>query len=202
MAYQSDIPSAVKKLRQHGRVFRSYQARARGISSSMVETLCQKGEVQRIGRGVYQFTNAGPLSDPDLVTVAMRVPRGVICLISALGFHNLTAEVPHAVDLAVLRGTEPPRLDNPPVRSYQISEPAFSAGIETHMIDGVEVNIYSPEKTLADCFKFRHKIGLEVALDALRRWKSSADSSPATLLHYARICRVERVIRPYLEALL
>jgi predicted transcriptional regulator of viral defense system len=192
---------ALSVLRKQGGVFRSGQALALGIPSSALAALQRTGRVQRLARGVYQLTEVPPLSEPDLVSVAMRIPRGVICLISALAFHDLTAEVPHAVDVAVLRGTEPPRLDTPPVRSYQISEPAFSAGVETHLVDRVPVRIYAPEKTIADCFKFRNKIGLEVALDALKRWSTMKNASPAKLLHYARICRVEQVLRPYLEAL-
>lgn len=198
----STTQSAITDLRNRGGVFRASQARLLGISSRTLIKLQESGEVQRLTRGVYQFTQARPLAEPDLVSVALRVPNGVICLISALAFHELTVEIPHVVDLAVLRGTEPPRFDHPPVRSYQISEPAFSAGVETYMLDHVPVRIYTPEKTIADCFKFRNKIGLDVVLDALKRWRAVKTSSLAKLLHYARICRVERVLRPYLEAVL
>ncbi len=159
------------------------------------------GDLERLSRGVYRHASLPLLSDPDLTTVALRIPRGVICLISALAFHHLTIEVPQVVDVAVRRGTEPPRLKMPPVRSYQVSEPAFSRGVETRRVDGVSVRIYGPAKTVADCFKFRHKIGVDVALDGLKRYLACPDASMDALLGYARVDRVERVLRPYLEAL-
>lgn len=119
----------------------------------------------------------------------------MICLISALAFHELTTQVPHAVDIALNKGDEPPRLD-------WFSGPAYSEGVDTHVIDGTPVRIYSPEKTIADCFKLRRRVGLDVALEALKAYRRRPGFDPARLLHYARICRVESVIKPYLEALL
>jgi len=129
------------------------------------------------------------------------VPGAVICLISALAFHELTTQVPHAVDIALNKGDEPPRLDYPPLRLYWFSGPAYSEGVDTHVIDGTPVRIYSPEKTIADCFKLRRRVGLDVALEALKAYCQRPGFDPDTLLHYARICRVESVIKPYLEVL-
>ena len=160
------------------------------------------GLIERLGRGLYRFAKAPPLSNPDLVTVALRVPKGIVCLISALSFHDITTQVPHAVHIALPFGTERPRLDSPPTRFSWFKEPAYASGAEAHKIDGVPVRVYSPEKTVADCFKFRNKIGLDVALEALKLCLNKKRSKPDILLKYARICRVERVMRPYLEALL
>ena len=124
--------------------------------------------LELVSRGVYRLADGSPLGNPDMVTVAMRVPGGVICLISALAFHELTTQIPHEVHLALPRGTEEPRLDHPPIKTYRFTDEAFTEGVEIHEIDGVKVRIYSPEKTLADCFKFRNKVGLDTALEAIR----------------------------------
>jgi len=143
-----------------------------------------------------------PLTDPDLVTIALKVPGAVICLISALAFHELTTQVPHAVDIALNKGDEPPRLGYPPLRLFWFSGPAYSEGVDTHVIDGTPIRIHSPEKTIADCFKLRRRVGLDVAQEALKAYRLRPGFDPAKLLHYACICRVDRVIKPYLEALL
>jgi predicted transcriptional regulator of viral defense system len=136
------------------------------------------------------------------VTVALKVPGGVICLISALAFYELTTQVPHAVDVAVARDTEPPRLDYPPLHVVRFSGSAFSEGVETHRLDGIPVRFYSPEKTLADCFKYRNQLGLDTVLEALRFYRERKRIRADVLLHFANICRVAHVMRPYLEALL
>ena len=178
------------------------EARRRGISRWTLYTMLERGVVERISRGVYRLSDLPPVGNPDLVTVGARVPKGVVCLISALAYHDLTTEVPHAVYLAIQRGAEAPRLDHPPLRIFRFSGRAFSSGIETHELDGVAVRIYSAEKTVADCFKYRNKIGLDVALEALRAWRARKGTMVQDLLEQARVCRVEKIIRPYLEALL
>jgi predicted transcriptional regulator of viral defense system len=126
----------------------------------------------------------------------------VICLLSALAYHELTTQIPHAVHIALEGGSEAPRLDYPPLRVFWFSGPAWSEGIETHTLDGAPVRIYSPAKSVSDAFKYRNKIGLDVALEALRMHRRHPAFNVDELLHYARVCRVENVIRPYLEALL
>lgn len=136
------------------------------------------------------------------MAIARKVPGGVICLISALAFHDLTTQIPHAVYLALRRGAAPPRLAYPPVRIFWFTGEAFTAGVETHMLDHVSVAVYSPEKTLADCFKYRNKLGLDVAVEALKRYRQRQRMQLDELQRCARICRVEKVMRPYLEAVL
>lgn len=160
------------------------------------------GTLEAVSRGVYRLVDSEPPGNPDLVTVATRVRGGVICLISALAFHELTTQIPHEVHVALQRGAEIPRLEYPPIRIYWVSGQAYSAGVETHELEGVSARIYSPEKTLADCFKFRNKIGLDTAVEAVRFYRERRSVNMDALMRYAKICRVEKVIRPYLEAIL
>ena len=136
------------------------------------------------------------------MAVAVRVPEGVLCLISALAFHELTTQIPHEVYLAIRRGAEPPRVEHPPVRVIWFSGNAFSEGIETRQMDGVPVRVYGREKTIADCFRYRNKIGLDTCLEALRLYKQQRKLNVEALLHYGQLRRVTSVLRPYLEALL
>ncbi len=154
----------------------------------------------RESRGLYRLADAELGSNTDLVQVALRIPKGVICLISALSFHELTTQIPHQVYVALPIDAEKPRLEYPSLRIFWLSQKVYSAGIENRELDGIPVKIYGIEKTIADCFKFRNKIGSDVALEALRDYRKSEDFNIETLLHYARIDRVERVIKPYLEA--
>jgi len=184
----------------HGGTLRTREALAEGIHPRTLYALRNAGAIEMLARGVYRLSDMAPLSNPDLATVAKRVPKGVVCLISALAFHELTTQIPHVVHLAVPRNTRPPRLKYPPIQVYRFSREAFEAGIEEHSIDGVNVRVYCAEKTLADCFKYRNKIGLEVAVEALRIYRNQRGPRLQQVLEYARICRVESVIRPYLEA--
>jgi predicted transcriptional regulator of viral defense system len=126
----------------------------------------------------------------------------VICLISALAFHEITTQIPHVIYLAVERGSRPPQIKQPPLRVFRFPRATFSAGIETRKTDGVTVRVYNPEKTLADCFKYRNKLGLDTALEALKLYRERRRVKIKELLRFARVCRVEKVMRPYLEALL
>jgi len=168
----------------------------------MLYTLRDKGIIEQVTRGVYRLAELPPLGNPDLVTVSLRFPNAVICLISALAFHGLTTQIPHEVSVAVPRNSRMPSLDFPPVRAHKFSQAAFQTGIEEHKIDGVPVRIYCPEKTMADCFKFRNKIGMDVVLEALKLYKTKKKFNLEELLRYARVCRVVKVMEPYLEAML
>lgn len=193
---------AIEIFREHGGILRTREALRLGIHPRVLYALRDSGALEQLSRGLYRLAELPPLTNPDLVTVSLKVPGAVICMISALAFHELTTQVPHAVDIALNKGDESPRLDYPPLRLYWFSGPAYSEGVDTHVIDGTPVRIYNPEKTIADCFKLRRRVGLDVALEALKAYRQRPGFDPAGLLHYARICRVERVIKPYLEALL
>ena len=193
---------AMGVFRKHGGMLRTKDALAAGIHPRTLYALRDEGSIEMLSRGIYRLASAVPFSHPDLVAVGLRAPKGVICLISALAFHELTTEIPHEVYLAVARGTEPPRIDFPPVRAFWFGGPAFSEGIETHRFGGVPVRIYCREKTVADCFYYRNKIGLDVFLECLRTYKLQPKRDVDALLRFAAIRRVTGTIRPYLEAIL
>jgi len=188
--------------RQHGGMMSTKDAISAGIHPRTLYAMRDEGVLERVSRGRYRLSSMPALSNPDLVTVATRIPRGVVSLISALAFHGLTDEIPHQVHIALRPGTEKPRIEHPPVHIIWFSGEAFTEGIEIHEIDGVDVQIYGAAKTIADCFKFRKKIGRDVALEALKTYRNRPDFNLKELIRYARIRRVENVMRPYLEALL
>lgn len=198
----SRFSRAVSIFKERGGILRTAEAIHAGIHPDTLYTMRNSGSLDMISRGVYRLSDNPPLGNPDLVTVAIRVPGGVICLISALAFHELTTQIPHSVHIALSRGSEEPRLDYPPVKTYRFTGKAFTEGVEIHDLDGKHVRIYSPEKTLADCFKFRNKIGIDTAVEAIRFYRERKNTRIDDLMRYADICRVARIIRPYLEALL
>ncbi|MCG8377479.1 MAG: type IV toxin-antitoxin system AbiEi family antitoxin domain-containing protein [Chlorobiales bacterium] len=187
---------------KQGGIIRTQEAIRQGIHPRTLYQLRDSGELEQLSRGVYKLRDSKPLEHPDLVTVAIRVPKGVICLVSALSFHEMTTQVPHVVSIALEKGAEQPRIDFPPVTVFRFSSECFYSGIETHVLDGVPVRIYSPEKTLADCFKFRNTIGMDIVLEALKLYQQRKQKDLNALMDYARTCRVTSVIRPYLEATL
>ena len=198
----SRFDRAIAVFKKHGGILRTAQALRMGIHPSTLYAMRDTGSLEAVSRGVYRLTDAGPLGNPDLVTVATRIPNGVICLISALAFHEITTQVPHEIYVALQRGAETPRLNHPPIKIYRFSGQAFTDGVERHELDGVRVGIYNIEKTLADCFKFRNKIGLDTAVEAVRFYRERRSVNVDALMHFAKICRVEKVMRPYLEAIL
>jgi predicted transcriptional regulator of viral defense system len=192
---------AIQQFRQHQGLLRTAQAMRLGIAPRTLYALRASGAIVPVSRGLYRLADLPPLDQPDLVTVALKIPRAVLCLISALDFHDLTTQIPHAVHIALPSAAERPRLAYPPLRLFWFSGEAYTSGIEVHQLGGIAVQIYSPEKTVADCFKFRNKIGLEVAIEALRRWRARPSYELLRLQNFSRICRVEKLMRPYLEGL-
>ena len=194
--------AAIELFCHHHGTLRTSEALRLGIHPRTLYALRDTGILQPLSRGLYRLVDMPPLASPDLVIVARRIPQAVICLISALAYHDLTTQVPHVVDVALPSGSAQPGLDYPPLRLFRFSGPAWSEGLTVHLIDQTPVRIYEPAKSVTDCFKFRHRLGLDVALEALRLYREDRRFSVDDLMHYARICRVETVIRPYLEALL
>ena len=199
---QDKIERARAIFQRHGGTMRTAQAIRLGIHPRTLYEMRDAGVLDQLGRGVYRLAELPVLGDPDLVTVALKIPHGVICLISALAFHEITTQIPHEIYLAVCRGTTRPRLDYPPLRIFWFTDKAFTEGIETHVRDGIPVRVYSPEKTLADCFKYRNKIGIDTAIEALKLYQQRKPVRVDELLRFARVCRVLKVMKPYLEALL
>ena len=188
--------------REHGGQLRMSEAIKHGITRYMLYSLRDKGVIEQVSRGIYRLVDLPPISNPDLVTVSLRFPNAVICLVSALAYHDITTQIPHAVSVAVPKNSRTPSLDYPPTLAHKFSNEAYKSGIEEHLIDGVPVKVYNSEKTLADCFKFRNKIGMDVVLEALKLYKIRKKFDLGKLFKYAKICRVEKVMQPYLEAML
>lgn len=193
---------SVSVFRRQGGILRTAQALRAGIHPSTLYALRDSGRLEMVSRGVFRLAEGAPLSNPDLVAVASRVPRGVICLISALAFHELTTQIPHEVYIALPRGTEEPRLEYPPLRTFRFSQPSYSKGVNVHKIGSVQVRVFNPEKTIADCFKFRRIVGLDSVLEAVRLYRDRKQINVDALMRYAEICRVTKTIRPYIEAIL
>jgi predicted transcriptional regulator of viral defense system len=189
-------------IRKYNGVIRTADVIKAGIHPRNLYALCNEGSLERISRGVFRLSALPPISNPDLVTVFSRVPRAVVCLISALSFHRITTQIPHQISIALEKGAETPRISYPPISVHRFQTAAFKAGIENHKIDTINIRVYSPEKTLADCFKFRHKVGMDVVIEALRLYKTRKPFKVDDILKYARICRVKKIMMPYLEAII
>jgi predicted transcriptional regulator of viral defense system len=198
----SRFDRAVSVFKEYGGILRTGQALQAGIHPGTLYAMRDSGALQIVSRGVYRLADSPPLGNPDLVTVASRVPGGVICLVSALAFHELTTQIPHQVHIALARGAQEPRLDHPPLKTYRFTDQAFTEGIEIHKLDGVRVRVYNPEKTLADCFKFRNKVGLDTVLEAVRFYRKRGKVKVDDIMRFSAICRVGKIVRPYLEAIL
>ena len=195
--------TAAKRLfMDHGGTLRTSQAIEYGLHPRILYEMRDAGVLQTLSRGLYRLAELPPVSDPGHVTVALRIPNAVLCLLSALACHKLTTQIPHDIHIALPRGAKPPRLAHPPVRLFWFTGEAFTEGVEIIEKDGATLKVYGLEKTLADCFKYRNKIGMNTVLEALKFYQQRKKPQIDQLIHYARICRVEKVMRPYLEALL
>jgi predicted transcriptional regulator of viral defense system len=182
-------------------VLRPKDLAAEGIQAEYLRRVCDKGLIKKVGRGSYVLADKVVTPHLTLAVAGRAVPNGVICLRSALAFHGLAEQLTDEVYIAIERRAARPRLDYPEVKVARLGGPAFTEGVETHLIEGVEVNIYSLEKTLADLFKFRNKIGPHIAVDALRAAFLAHKVQKDKLWYFAKLCRVERVMKPYVDAL-
>lgn len=198
-------PSTEKALQifsENQGMLRTHQALARGIAPRTLYALLDSGLIWRVSRGLYCLAGRDLPGNPDLVTVALRIPQAVVCLVSALHYYGLTSQIPRQVDVALPAKAEKPRLAHPPIRIFWLSPGAYLAGITTQEIDGFPVKIYSLEKTIADCFKFRQRVGLEVAQEALKEYIKLPERRLSEVLRYAKLDRVEKMVTTYLEILL
>ncbi len=182
-------------------VLRPRDLKPYGIPRIYLSRLHAAGKLQRIGRGLYVLPGTNVSEHRSLAEACKRIPKGVICLLSALRFHELTTQSPYEVWLAIGEKAWRPRMEYPPLRIVRFSSASLGAGIEEHRIEGVIVRVFTPAKTIADCFKYRNKIGLDVAIEALRECWRSKRCTMDDLWQYAKICRVQNVMRPYLESL-
>jgi predicted transcriptional regulator of viral defense system len=163
--------------------------------------LTAAGLLEKVGRGLYRLPGAQVSEFESLASVATRVPQAVFCLLTALQFHELTTQLPHQVWIAMPRGSHAPRIDYPPIKMVQLTGDVYAKGVEVFERDGVKLRLYSVAKTVADCFKHRNKIGIDVALEALKDARAGNKASVDDIWRYAKICRVTNVIRPYLESI-
>lgn len=186
--------------RQSG-ILRSRDLAAHGIAREHLRRLAQAGHLERIERGLYVVPAVAQTEHHALAELTKRVPAGVVCLLSALAFHHLTTQVPVEVWLALERNAHPPRVNRWPLHIVRFSGMAWSFGVEEHQVEGVSVHVYSPAKTVADCFKYRSQLGGEAALDALRETWRARRATVSELWEAAQVCRVTSVMRPYLEIL-
>jgi predicted transcriptional regulator of viral defense system len=195
------LSSASDTFRRRGGIVRTGDAVAAGVHYSTLYWMRDAGLLDTLGRGLYRLADLPPLTDQDLVIVSARIPGAVVCLVSALAFHQVGTQIPHVVSVALPPKAWTPRVDHPPVQVYRMSGAALTQGAQKHTVDGLPVMVFGIAKTIADCFKFRNKIGLEVAVEALQEVLRSKKATPAEIMECAQVDRVANIIRPYLEAL-
>ena len=189
-------------LLRKGGILRSRDLAAHGIARQYLRRLQERGLLERVGRGLYRLPTAEATENHSLAMACKQVPHGVVCLLSALRYHGITTQAPHEVWLAIATTARRPRPGELPLRFVTFSGKALAAGIEEHTIEGVPVRVYGAAKTVADCFKYRNKIGKDVALEALRDYRRKYRAGMDELWRFAKICRVANVMHPYLEATL
>ena len=193
------LTGQVLELLQKNGMMRPRELASLGIPVSYLHRLHKRGLIMKLERGVYAPLSLDVTEHHSLALAGKQVPGGIICLLSALQFHDLTTQTPAHVWLALANGKRKPEIAYPPLKIVLFSGDALTAGVEEHYIEGVTVKIYNPAKTVADCFKYRHKIGLDIAIEALKTCRAKRKCSGDALWRYARICRVGKVMQPYLE---
>lgn len=193
--------AVIEHARRHGAIRAKDLDELGGIPRTYLQRLTEQGVLERVARGTYRLADYPATEHATLVEAARRVPHGILCLLSALRFHDIGTQLPDQVWMAVDRKAWKPRVQEIPLRIVRFSGRALTEGVETHRVEGVRLAVYSPAKTVADCFKYRHKIGLDVALEALMDCRRHRKCTADDLWRYAGIDRVQRVMRPYLEAI-
>jgi len=190
----------IMEMARNAGVVRAREIRQAGFHSEYLRRLCRIGRLIRTGRGLYVPADTDFTEHHTLAEACKRVPHGMICLLSALSYYEIGSQNPHEVWMALDRGVRRPKVDYPPLRIFRFSGKALKEGVEKIRIEGVSIQIYNPAKTVADCFKYRNKIGLDAAIEALRECRRERRCTNDDLWRYAKICRVANVMRPYLEA--
>jgi predicted transcriptional regulator of viral defense system len=191
----------VRRLFAKEGVLRSRELESRGLSRVDLARCVEDGALVRVGRGLYACPDYAPSEHHSLVLVAKRVPDAIFCLLTALRFHELTTQSPHEVWIALNENARKPRLEYPKLRVARFSQASLAAGVEQHRVEGVTIRVYSAAKTVADCFKYRNKVGIDLAVEALRDYTRKHRGGANELARYAKICRVARVMQPYLDAI-
>jgi predicted transcriptional regulator of viral defense system len=196
------IDTAARIFERHDGVMRTSDALAARIHRRTLYWMRDAGQLEPLSRGVYHLTSHELPAKPDVAAVMRRAPKAVLCLVSALDFHEVGTQIPGEVQIALPRNVRPPRIDYPRVRVFHMSPASLAAGVEERDADGVALRVFSVAKTVADCFKYRSSVGLDVAIEALQEVIHERRAAPGEIMEYARVDRVQNVIRPYLESLL
>lgn len=201
MSDSAQIAKEVLSLAQRQGIIQVRDLRQKGIHPEYLRRLYEKGKLIKLARGQYMLPDTSISEHHSLVIVAKAIPNAVICMVTALRFHDIGTQMPHEVWVAMERRAAKPRIEKPRTKIFRFSGAAYTAGVEKHQIDGVDVKIYHPAKSVADCFKYRNKIGLDVAIEALRDGWQQRKFTIDELWKYAKICRVANIIKPYVETL-
>ncbi|OAI50617.1 transcriptional regulator [Opitutia bacterium SCGC AG-212-L18] len=172
-----------------------------GIHPEYIRRLWKLGKLIKLSRGIYTTSEYDPTEHHSIAEVCKQAPNVILCLLSALVFHDLTTQMPHEIWIAIDNKARKPKIESPPIRVLRFSGRSLNEGVEEHIIQGCVVKVYNPAKTVADCFKYQNKIGLDVALEALHDTLRQKKATYNEILHYAKICRVEKIITPYLESI-
>lgn len=193
---------ALKVFQDHGGVLKASEAIKKGIHPRILYQLRDEGGIELIAKGLYALPGLPGISQPDFVAIAKKVPTGIICLVSALYFHELTVQIPRWIDVAIKQSYHPPTIYYPLVQFHWFSNAYFDEGIEQHDIGGMMINIYSKEKSIVDCFRLRKKVGVDVALEALKIYWQKGNANMDLLQQLAKSSRVLRIMTPYIEAVM
>jgi len=192
---------AVELFRDAGGILTMSEALKMGIHRRELYALRDEGKLELLSRGLYRLTEMPEPSLPDFAIVAKKIPKGVICLISALAFHEITTQIPHFVYVAINKNTHKPKLEYPPTRYFWYSEKLLTMGVEEHILDGCKIKVFNIEKTLVDCVKFRNKIGMDIVLEALKMYWKREGANLEKLFEYAKLFHVDRILKPIMEAI-
>jgi len=198
----ANLSQRVLELVREARVLRPRDLDAHGIPRTYLSRLVEAGKLTRISRGLYTLAEADVTEHQTLIEASKKLPNGVICLLSALRFHELTTVSPHEVWMAIGEKDWKPRFTYPPVRLFRFSDITLSAGVNEHIVDNCPIRVFSEAKTVADCFKYRNKVGIDLALEALRECWRQKRATADELWHFADLCRVKNIMRPYLETII
>jgi len=198
----SEEAKLIQFLRKKGGMASYSELNKAGFNKALIKVSLTNDNIKRIDRGLYSLSEGMSFSNPDLVAISIKIPKGIVCLISALAFHEATNEIPKYVDVAIPRGSHESRVKYPPIRFYRFDPKAWEAGIENHEIEGHKIKIYCLAKTVADCFKFRNRIGMNVAREALKVAFTEKNIKAKDIMGYAKICRVDKIIKPIVETML
>ncbi len=201
MQKKSKLDLAIEAFKEAGGILTMSEAIARGIHRRELYALRDRGDLEVVSRGLFRLKMMPEPSLPDFVPVAKRIPRGVICLISALAFHEITTQIPHFVYVALPSKAHKSSISYPPMRYFWYTEKLLATGVEEHLMDGCTVKIFNVEKTLIDCVKFRNKIGMDIVLEALKMYWQSGRADLDKLFKYAELFRVSKILKPIMETI-